>query len=130
MCCIDGRELKDFELWALTEDGIREVHLFARVQTSYDFTEDTFYSHFFNARQIQIPFLGHRAVNGSVLWIDFPRPFGKAGSRVAAWNENTFVISWGNNPTVIPNRPIMRRSIESVPVNPHTLAYRANQKRL
>ena len=47
---IDGKEHKAFELWALSEDKIREVHPFARVQISNDFTEDNFYSHFFNAR--------------------------------------------------------------------------------
>ena len=83
--CIGGREPEAFELWAFAEDVIREVHLFSRVQISNDFTEDTFYSHFFNARQIQIPFLGRRSVNGSVLWLDVPRPFGETGSRVAAW---------------------------------------------
>ena len=61
--CIDGREPEAFELWALAEDGICEVHPFARFQIRDDFTEDTFYTEFFNARQIQIPFLGRRSVN-------------------------------------------------------------------
>ena len=69
-------------------------------------------------------------MNGSVRWIDVPRPFGKTGSRVADWTENTFVNSWGTNPTVIPNLPIRRCAIENVPVNPHTLACQANHGRL
>ena len=48
--CIDGREPEDFELWALAEDGICEVHLYARVQIRDHFTEDTFYTIFLNAR--------------------------------------------------------------------------------
>ena len=40
--CIDVREPEAFELWNFAEDRIREVHLFARFQTSNDFTEDTF----------------------------------------------------------------------------------------
>ena len=50
--CIDGREPEAFELWAFAEDRFREVHPFARVQISDDFTEGTFYSQFFNAGQI------------------------------------------------------------------------------
>ena len=41
-----GRESKDFELWAFAEDGIREVHPFARVQIRDDFTEETFFTEF------------------------------------------------------------------------------------
>ena len=52
ICCIDGREPKAFELWALAEDGIRELHPFARVQIRDNFIEDTFYTIFFNAWQI------------------------------------------------------------------------------
>ena len=52
ICCIDSKDPKNFELWALAEDVIREVYPFARVQIRDDFTEDTFYTHFFNARQI------------------------------------------------------------------------------
>ena len=66
ICCINGREPKAFELWAFDEGGISKVHPFARVQISNNFTEDTFYFRFFNARQIQIPFLGRRSVNESV----------------------------------------------------------------
>ena len=128
--CINCREPKAFEIWAFTEDGIHEVHPFAGFQISDDFTEDTFYSHFFNARQIQIPLLGRRSVNENVRWLDVPHPFGENGSRVATWTENTFIYSWGPYPTVIPNRPIRRRAIENVPVNPHNLACQANHKLL
>ena len=47
---IDGRVPKDFELWAFAEDEFCEVHPFSRVQLRDDFTEDTFYTKFFNAR--------------------------------------------------------------------------------
>ena len=49
--CIDGRGTEAFELWAFAEDRISKVHPFARFQISDDFTEDTFYSHFFNAKK-------------------------------------------------------------------------------
>ena len=84
ICCIEGWDPEAFELWAFAEDRICEVYPFARVQTSDDFTEDTFYSHFFNAREIQIPFLDRISVNGSVQWIDVPRPFGETGIVTAA----------------------------------------------
>ena len=119
---IDGREPNFFELWDFTEDGIIEIHLYARVQISDNFVGYTFYSHFFNTREILIPFLGRRSVNGSVQWLDVPRPFGETGNLTAAWTENTFVNSWGTNPTVIPNRPIRGRTTESVPINLRDLA--------
>ena len=43
---IDSREFEAFELWAFTEEEIREVRPYARVQISDNFTEDIFYSHF------------------------------------------------------------------------------------
>ena len=91
--CIDGREPKDFELWVFSEDVICKVHPFARLQIRDDFTEDTFYTDFFNARQIQIPFLVCRTVNGSVQWIDDLCAALQDGSfcQVANWTENTFV---------------------------------------
>ena len=107
--CINGRDPEVFKLWTFAEDKIRKVHPFARVQISNEFTEDTFYSYFFNAQIIRIPFLGRKFVNTSVQWIDVPRPFGKTGSRVATWTENTFIYSWGTYPTVImPNRSTIR----------------------
>ena len=123
--CIDGREPEAFELWAFSENRIREVHLFARVQIRDDFTEDTFYTEFFNARQIQINFLGRRSVNGSAQWLDDPCAAPKSGSfcQVATWTENTFVYSWGPYPTVIPPNvsTIRRHAIENVPVNPQAV---------
>ena len=130
ICCIYSREPEAFELWDFPEDGICEVHPYARVQISDDFTKDTFYSHFFNARQIIINLLGCRDVNGSVQWLDVPCPFGETGSLTTAWTENIFVNSLGNNPTLITNRPIRQRAIDSVPVNPYTLACLANHERL
>ena len=46
------------------------------------------------------------------------------------WTENTFVYSWGPYPTVIPPNvfTIRRRTIEDVPVNPDTLALRAERE--
>ena len=67
---IEGWEPEVLKLWDFAEDIIREVHLYARVQISDDFVGETFYTHFFNARGIQIPFLDCRSVNRSVQWID------------------------------------------------------------
>ena len=59
---IDGRVPKTYELWPLAEDGVCEVHPYARVRLLSEFREDTFPTHFFNARWFQIPFLGCRVV--------------------------------------------------------------------
>ena len=120
---IDGRYPEDFELWAFAEDEIHEFHTFSRVQIRDDFIRETFYSHFFNARKIQIPFLGCIYVNRSVQWLDVPRAALQAESFccVTTWTENTLVYSWGPYPTVIPPNVSTNRQleIEDVPVNPH-----------
>ena len=40
--CIDSRVTEAFENWALAEDGIYKVHLFARVKIRDDFSEGHF----------------------------------------------------------------------------------------
>ena len=90
-CCIKGQEPKIYELWTFANDGICEVHPFARVQISDNFTGGTFHTHFFNARAVRIPFLVRRSVNGSVQWLDVPRTFGETGAATAAWTENIYL---------------------------------------
>ena len=46
--CLHGRVPKAFELWDLTEDGVREVLPYARVKRRSEFREDTFQTFFFN----------------------------------------------------------------------------------
>ena len=48
--CLNGRVPEEFEVWDLVEDGVREVHPYARVRLLSEFREDTFHTHFFNAR--------------------------------------------------------------------------------
>ena len=50
--CIKGREPEVFELWAFDEEKSCKVHPYAWFQISNDFVGETFYSHFFNAREI------------------------------------------------------------------------------
>ena len=64
--CLNGRVPECYDLWALAEDGVREVHPYTRVRLLSEFREDTFHTHFFNSRRFQIPFLGRRAVKKSV----------------------------------------------------------------
>ena len=65
-------------------------------------------------------------VNGSVQWIDILCPFGKTGIPNAAWTENTYVNSWGTNPTRTLNVPIIRRTnFLDVPINLCAVACRA-----
>ena len=132
--CVEGQEPEIFELWAFAEDGICEVHPYSRVQISNNFIGENFHNHFFNAQEVQevqIPFLGRRSVNGNVQWIDVPRPFGETGIATVAWNENTFVNSWGTKPTRIPNRPIrQRKTFPGFIINLRAVARCANHNRL
>ena len=40
--CLNGWMPEAFEVWALAEDGVREVHPYARVKLQSEFREDTF----------------------------------------------------------------------------------------
>ena len=123
--------LKTYELWALVEDGVREVHPSARVRLLGDFREDNFHTHFFNAQRFQIPFLGHRSVNMSAEFLDTARATQQVGSCVTSWTENIFVHSWGTYPTMIPRTiSTLNRRASNVAVTPHALALRANHERL
>ena len=48
--CLHGQVPEAFELWALVDDGVRELHPYARVRILSNFREDTFHTHFFNSR--------------------------------------------------------------------------------
>ena len=42
ICCLNGRVPEAFELWALADDRVCEVHPYARVKLRSEFSEDTF----------------------------------------------------------------------------------------
>ena len=111
--CIEGREPKIYELWNFAEDGTRKVHPFARVQISDNFTGETFHTHFFNAKAVRISFLGRIYVNGSVQWLDVPRPFFETGVATADWTENIYVNPWCSvdRPVRSPDNPINLRTV-------------------
>ena len=71
--CLNGPVPDCFELWALAEDGVCEVHPYDSVRLLSEFREDNFHTHFFNLRRFQISFLGRRAVKNSVEFIDVVR---------------------------------------------------------
>ena len=96
--CLNGWVPEAFELWALTDDRVSDVHPCARVNICSEFREDTFQTFFFIARRFQIPFLGRRALNASVEFLDVVRVTEHVGSRVD-YTPNIFVHSWGVNPT-------------------------------
>ena len=56
--CLNGWVPEDFELWAIADDGVCEVHPYARVKLRSDFSEDTFQTFFFNSQTIPDYFLG------------------------------------------------------------------------
>ena len=103
---------KAFELWALADDRVRDVHPYARIKILSEFREDTFHIFFFNARRFQIPFLGHRALDNSVEFLDVVRTTQHVGSRVDS-TPNIFVHYWGVNPN------------DMIPVNVSTITRRA-----
>ena len=94
--CLNGWVPEAFELWALADDRVREVHLYARVRLLSEFREDTFHTHLFISRRFQIPFLGRRALNNSVEFLDVVCTTQHIGSRVN-YTPNIFVHSWGVN---------------------------------
>ena len=101
-----------FELWDFADDGVHEVHPYARVKLHSEFREDTFQTFFFNARKFQITFLVCRALNDSVEFLDVVRTTQHVGSCVD-YTPNIFVHSWGVNPTDI------------IPANVSTITRRA-----
>ena len=96
--CLDGLVPEAYKPWDISEGGVREVHLYARFRILSDFREDTFHTHFFNLRRLKIPFLGRRAVNKSVEFLDVVCTTQHVRSRVD-YTSNIFVDSWGINPT-------------------------------
>ena len=92
--CVDGLEPEIHELWNFAEDGTRKVHPFARIKISDNFSGETFHTDFVSTKELRVPLLGQRSVNGSVEWIDVPQPFFKTGVATAAWAENLYVNPW------------------------------------
>ena len=68
-----------------------KVHPYAWVQISDDFIRETFHTHFFNAREVIITFLGRISVNVIVQWLDVPQPFGETVIANVAWTGNIYV---------------------------------------
>ena len=125
--CLSGQVPEAFEIWALADNGVREVYPYARVKLLSEFREDTFHTFFFNARQLQIPFLGRRALNDSVKFIDVVRKTQHVRSRVD-YTPNIFVHSCGVNPTdMIPTNfsTITRRAYDPI-VSFHGFVLRSN----
>ena len=132
ICCLDGPVPNAYELWALAEDGVCGFHLYARFRLLSDFSDDTFHTHFFNSRQFQIPFLGRRAVNERVKFLDVVRTTQHVRSYVSSWTPNIFVQSWSLYPTnmIPPNVSTITLCPYNLPVTFHGLVLRSNHERL
>ena len=120
-----------FELWDLAYDGVREVQSYARVNLLSKFREDTFHNFFFNVRRFHIPFLGCRALNKSVEFLDVVCTTQNVGSRVD-YTPNIFVHYWGVNPTdMIPaNVSTINWCAYDPIVSFHGFVLRSNHERL
>ena len=90
--CFHGRVPEAFELWALTDDGVHKIHLYARVKLRSVFKENNFQTFFLNAQEFQIPFLGHRYLNASAEFLDVVRVTQHVGSCVD-YTPNIFIYS-------------------------------------
>ena len=57
--------------------------------------------------------MGRRSVNGSVQWLDVPRPFCKTGVATVAWTENLYVNPWCSvdSSAMSPDNPINLRAV-------------------
>ena len=99
-------------LWALADDGVREVHPYARFKLQSKFREDTLQTFLFNAQPFHIPFFGSRSLNASVKFLDVVRVTHHVESRVN-YTPSIFVHSWGVNPT------------DTIPANVSTITRRA-----
>ena len=64
--CLHGRVPEAFELCALAEDGVREVHPYARVKLLSEFREDTFQTFFFSALRPKKGIWNRRALKKKV----------------------------------------------------------------
>ena len=72
--CLNGRDPKMYDLWALNAQGFCEIRLFTQVRLFDNFREDTFKTFFFNSQRCRIPFVGRRSLKNSVvLLIDVDR---------------------------------------------------------
>ena len=58
--CLNGRVPERYEVWRLNRDGVREVHLTARVKLFSLFEENTFWSTFYDLLRFHVPFIGRR----------------------------------------------------------------------
>ena len=122
---------KALEPWALADDGVCEVHSYAKVKLCFEFREDTLQTFLFNSRQFQIPFLDRRALNASVEFLDIVRVTHHVGSCVG-YTPNIFVHSWGFNPTdTIPSNvsSVTLRAYDPV-CSFHGLVFRSNHEHL
>ena len=120
-----------YELWALAEEGFREVHPYARFRLFSEFREDTFHTHLFNLRRFHIPLLGRISVNESVEFLDVVRTTQHVRSRVD-YTPNIFVHSWGVNTTDMlpPNVSTITRRAYNIPVTFHRLVLQSIHERL
>ena len=97
--CLYGKVPKRYKLLSMNEQGVCEVHPFARIRLLDDFRADTFQTTFFNSRRCRIPFVSRRLLNGSVKFIRFADV--TSDTEVVISTPNLFVHEWGTNPTTL-----------------------------
>ena len=98
--CINVRVPERYKVWSLNGHGVCKVHLTARVKLFDLFDEDTFRSTFYDSRRCGVPFIGCKALNGSVKFIRYLDVIADSTSDIIS-TRNIFVRSWGKYPTMI-----------------------------
>ena len=98
--CLHGRVPEKYELCIMNAQGVREVHLFARVRLFDGFTEDTFRTTLYNSLRWRIQFIRQILLNGSVQFIRFSDVTSDSTSNIIS-TRNMFVHPWGNFSTLI-----------------------------
>ena len=72
----------------------------ARVKLFDLFVENTFQSTFYDSQRCLVPFIGRKALNGSVEFIQYLDIIANSTSDIIS-TRNIFVHSWGKYPTMI-----------------------------
>ena len=98
--CLNGQVPERYKVWRLNRDGVREVHLTARVKLFTLFDENTFRSTFYDSQRFRVPFIGRKGLNGSVEFIRYSVVTSDSTSHIIS-TQNIFVHSWGKYSTMI-----------------------------
>ena len=97
---LTGGSLKDTRSGVLTVTEFTRFILLLESNSLISLTKILFQSTFYDSRRCRVPFIGHKALNGSVEFIHYSYIFANSTSDMIS-TRNIFVHSWGKYPTMI-----------------------------